>query len=93
MRTAIVDDVVAGVARDDARANVELSSRFRDIDPDDQLLAVAQMVMTLTDVAGIGDVGFAIDGTPIAVPLPDGQSTDEPVTRRQFVALVRSSGS
>jgi spore germination protein GerM len=93
LRTAIVDGVVAGVERVGGRADVELSAGFRDVDPDDQLLAVGQIVMTLTDVAGVGEVTFEIDGAEIAVPLPDGETTDLPVTRAQFDALVRDPGS
>jgi hypothetical protein len=33
-------------------------------------------------------VRFQIDGEPVAVPLPDGTSTDDAVTRDDFAALL-----
>lgn len=56
-------DVVGGVA------NVNSKSGYLDsIKPNEQRLAIAQIVLTLTSQPGIGQVTFSVGGKPIGVP-------------------------
>jgi hypothetical protein len=50
--------------------------------------AVAQVVLTLTDLPEIEAVSFSADGRPVAVRRADGMSTDRPVTRADYEARL-----
>jgi spore germination protein GerM len=89
LRSALPDPAVAvGATSSRGIATVELNESFAEISPEDQLLGVGQFVLTLTDAPGVGGVGFEIAGQPVAVPLPTGESTDEPVYREQYLDLA-----
>lgn len=89
LRSAIPDaavlvsaEVSGGIAR------VELAASFSDIPAGDQVLAVGQIVLTLTDLRGVGLVAFSVADGPIAVPLPSGESSGERVSRDDYVELA-----
>jgi len=89
LRSAVPSgDMVRSVATSEGRADVDLAVEFADIPAGDQLLALAQIVYTLTDLRGIGRVRFTVDDVPVVVPLPDGESTEGSVSRDDFAALV-----
>lgn len=74
-------------------ATIELPPGFfEQIPPEDQLLAIGQLVMTITEVGGIGQVLFVQDGQPKGVPRRSGGLTDgtEPVARRDYQDLLNS---
>jgi len=75
-------DVVAGAAA------VELASAFADLPASEQLLAVAQMVYTLTGQPGIGQVRFLRAGEVVSVPGADGSTLTGPVSRDDYSSLV-----
>lgn len=92
LRSALPDPgVVAGSEVSRGVATVELTSAFLEISPEDQLLAVGQLVLTLTDLPGVGSVQFTIEGSPAAVPLSTGESSEVPVFREQFLTLSEQS--
>ncbi len=85
--TVVVDaELTRGTAR------VQLAPSFTEISPEDQILAVGQLVLTLTNLPGIGGVQFSLDGAPVAVPLPSGESSDQPVFRDDFIVLAETDG-
>jgi spore germination protein GerM len=89
LRSALPDPGVAvGAASSRGVATVELNDSFAEIAPEDQILAVGQFVLTLTDAPGVGSVTFEIAGEPVAVPLPTGESTELPVFREQYLELT-----
>lgn len=89
LRTAIPDAaVVVGVELARGTASVTLTSAFAEIPAPDQVLAIGQLVMTLTDLRGVGRVRFAVDEAQIAVPLPGGGASEEAVTRDDYVDLT-----
>ncbi|MEO8265396.1 MAG: GerMN domain-containing protein [Ilumatobacteraceae bacterium] len=89
MRSAIPDPAAfASVTVRGGVASVELTPTFADIPAADQLLAVAQFVLTLTDLRGIGRVGFTVGDAPAPVPLPDGGTAAATVSRDEFIALI-----
>ena len=89
LRSALPDPgVVVGAASSRGEATVELNDAFSEIAPEDQLLAVGQLVLTLTDGPGVGSVSFEIAGERVAVPLPTGESTEDPVYREQYLELA-----
>ena len=69
-------------------AEVDLSSSFGDIRSGDQILALGQIVYTLTGQPGIGGVRFTVEGEPVTVPLSDGTLSDDPLSRDDFKALA-----
>ena len=56
-------DVVGGVANVNSK-----SGYLESIKPNEQRLAIAQIVLTLTSQPGIGQVTFSVGGKPIGVP-------------------------
>ena len=86
LRSAIPDPAAIGqVTFSRGDAIVALSKGFSEIPAGDQLLAVGQLVLTLTDMRGVGRVSFTVDGVPTSVPLPSGGSTSVPVSRDDYV--------
>jgi spore germination protein GerM len=88
LRTAVggplVRDIglVAGVAR------VDLLPAITALGGDEQLLAIAQLVCTLTAQPGVGPVSFTIGGSPIDVPTGDGSLNSGPVSRDDYADLI-----
>lgn len=71
------DDTDADTADDDTGSTV--------LNNNDRLLAVAQIVYTLTELAEIGGVRILIDGLPNSMPTQDGLSgPDEVLTRSLY---------
>ncbi|HNJ97562.1 MAG TPA: GerMN domain-containing protein [Ilumatobacteraceae bacterium] len=89
MRTALPRDVVISVETDDSGvASVELPDDFFDrVSGGDQKLAIAQIVLTLTDNRGIGQVIF---NQPVLKPLGEFVAAGEPLSRRDFAPLAGS---
>lgn len=83
-------EMVVGAELSAGTASVELADDFLDIPSGDQVLALGQIVYTLTDLRGVGRVRFTIDDAPVVVPLPGGDSTEDSVSRDDFAALVAS---
>ena len=71
-------------------AQVDLGASFADLPSQDQSVAIAQLVFTLTAEAGIGRVSFTLDGQPVDVPRGDGALTTDPLVREDFPALAPS---
>lgn len=91
LRSAIPDaDAVIAVDVAGGLAIVELAPTFADIPASDQVLAVGQIVLTLTDQRGVGRVRFVVEEDTIAVPLPSGDTADDSVSRDDYLALVAS---
>ena len=55
---------------------------------DEQLLAVAQIVCTLTGRPGVGQVSFTLQGARLAVPKGDGSLVSSPVARDDYAGLM-----
>jgi spore germination protein GerM len=81
---SIVRDVrlVGGIAR------VDLLPHVSALPGDEQLLAVAQIVCTLTARPGVGQVSFTLDGGRLAVPKGDGSLANSPVARDDYAGLM-----
>lgn len=94
------DEAVAGVrsaisptaavqarAVDPATYLVDLSPEFAQGSVSEQVLGLAQIVWTATDIPGVTGVRFTLNGAPIQVPTPVG-STGDPVGRDAFAELA-----
>lgn len=54
----------------------------------DDVLALGQIVCTLTSVAGVDTMTFTHDGIPIAVPRADASLSPGPLTFGDYATLV-----
>lgn len=91
LRSAIPDaQVIVDTTVADGTATVELAEDFDQIPTADQKLAIGQLVLTLTGLDDVDQVRFQRNQIDVAVPLPDGNSTDTPVDADDFAALVAS---
>ncbi len=88
IRTALAPEVV-GVDEvlPDGLATVSVTRGFTGITGGNQLLAVAQIVWTLTDLPTVTTVRFVVDGTPVEVPT-DGGLTDRAVGRDDYRSVA-----
>ena len=72
-------------------AVVDLSGELQEPAAPTQIaLRVAQVVWTLTELAGVGEVLFAIDGEPVEIATSDGTVVDRAVTRADYAAFAPS---
>ena len=94
------DEVVAGLRSainpaaslvpsrpDPATVSVDLSTEFVQGPTSDQVLGLAQIVFTVTEIAGVTGVRFSLEGAPIEVPTPAG-TTSGPLGRDAFSDLA-----
>ncbi len=97
MRTALAPGLISGVARwgtDGARVTFD-AGLFDSVDDADQLLMVGQIVLTLTDQAGIDEVNFTLDGEPIRVFRGDNTLSEpgEAVGRDDYELLLADAST
>lgn len=88
LRTALGGPrLVADVALRAGVVTVDLTDAVSTLGGNDQLLAVAQLVCSLTARPGVGQVAFTLGGAPVDVPLADGSLTSGPVSRDSYTPL------
>ncbi len=89
IRTALpIEDAQTDVTVQRGTATVDLPASFTNLSQPDQVLALAQIVYTLTGQPGIGQVQFMLDGTTADIPRADLSLTATPVTRDDYLALA-----
>lgn len=69
-------------------ATVDLTEAFAELTSEAQLAAIAQLVLTLTDRPGVGQVAFTLEGASVDVPRGDGTVTGGAVTRGDYRSLT-----
>lgn len=88
LRSAVPVDGVADATLRIGVVTIDLRPTFAESPPREQLLALAQLVLTTTEVAAVEVVTFTLDGKSIDVPRGDGSISDGPVTRLDYKTLV-----
>ena len=89
LRTALTEpSIVRDVRLLGGIARVDLLSHVSALPTDQQLLAVAQIVCTLTARPGVGQVSFTLEGARLAVPKGDGSLVNSPVARDDYAGLM-----
>lgn len=89
LRTAIPPATLVRSVRVSGRvAKVDLSRDFAAVGGEEEILAVAQVVVTLAARPDIDGVVFALDGVDTGVPRADGALVDGPLTIADFRPLV-----
>lgn len=86
--TAVPAGTIKSVEVNRGVAEVDLAASFGDIRSRDQLLALGQVVYTLTEQPGVGGVRFSVEGKAVSVPLADGTLSEEALSRDDFEALA-----
>lgn len=88
IRTALAPEVV-GVDEvlPEGLTTVSVTRGFTGLTGGNQLLAVAQVVWTLTDLPTVTTVRFVVEGTPVEVPT-DAGLTDRPVGRDDYRSVA-----
>lgn len=66
---------------------VSVTREFTGVTGGNQLLAVAQVVWTLTELPGTAEVRFLVAGVPVEVPT-DEELTDQPVDRTDYRSVA-----
>jgi hypothetical protein len=87
LRSAVSDEAIDSVSVRDGRAVVELA----EVTGPDQVLAIGQLVLTLTSLPEIDQVGVERDGESVEVPLPDGTLVRRPLQAQDYSSLVAVS--
>lgn len=91
LRTAIPPGTeIISITEDGSVLRVDLNSEFAAVGGEEELLAVAQIVMTATSVEGVDRVAFLLEGVPTDVPVASGALSVDPVGAADYEALVIS---
>jgi spore germination protein GerM len=69
-------------------ATIDLGLPFTDIAGRDQIVALAQIVSTVTGLPGVGRARFTLDGQPVGILRGDGAVTTETVSRDDYATLA-----
>lgn len=89
LRTSIPTGTrVLTVDRENGVVRVNLSRDFAVVGGEEELLAVAQVVLTLTDLEEVDAVAFELEGVATDVPLPNGALSDDPVGAEDYRSLI-----
>lgn len=89
LRTAIpAGTTLIGVEAQGAEVFVDLSREFVSVGGEEEILAIAQIVLTLTSLDGVERVGFRLDGVATNVPLPNGALSQAPVSGEPYLELL-----
>jgi hypothetical protein len=81
-------EIVSGVRMVDINAVVELAAGLDEISRNDQVLAFAQIVCTLSAHPQVTGVSFTSDGQAVAVPVADGSLATGPLTTADYASLL-----
>ncbi|MEO7836799.1 MAG: GerMN domain-containing protein [Acidimicrobiales bacterium] len=85
IRSAINPEAgVQSRAIDPATFLVDLSAEFVQGSTSEQVLGLAQIVYTATEIPGVTGVLFTLNGEPIEVPTASGSLTSRPINREAF---------
>lgn len=79
---------VLGIEREGNLARIDLSSEFAAVGGGEEILAVAQIVLTATSVEGIDLVALQLEGVPTDAPVASGALSIEPVSAADYSSLV-----
>jgi hypothetical protein len=69
-------------------ATIDLGQPFTEIAGRDQIVALAQIVSTVTGLPGVGRVRFTLEGQPVGILRGDGAVTTETVSRDDYATLA-----
>lgn len=83
---------VRGVLVQDGVLSIDLTEPFGLVRGPEQLLAVAQVVWTVTEFPDVRRVLLRVEGEPLDLPVDDGPVSDRPVDREDYRSIGPSDG-
>jgi len=72
----------------DGTAVIDISDAFSGIGVQEQIVGLAQIVYTATELPGVQNVRIQLNSQPASVPRGDGSATSDPLTRADYVTLA-----
>jgi hypothetical protein len=69
-------------------ATIDLGQPFTEISGRDQIVALAQIVSTVTGLPGVGRARFTLEGNPVGILRGDGAVTTDSVSRDDYATLA-----
>jgi spore germination protein GerM len=69
-------------------ATIDLGQPFTEIAGRDQIVALAQIVSTVTGLPGVGRAKFTLEGNPVGILRGDGAVTTDTVSRDDYATLA-----
>jgi spore germination protein GerM len=92
LRSAIIGSTqLISVRSQSGVATIDLTGDFATIGGQDQILAVAQLVFTVTALPGIVGIKLSLDGRAVEVPRGDGTLTQDPLKPADFAVFAPTS--
>jgi len=89
LRTAIPPGTsVIDITADGRVLLVDLSREFASVGGEEEILAVAQIVLTATSIQGVDLVALHLEGLPTNAPVASGALSDDPVGASDYESLV-----
>lgn len=89
LRTAIpAGTSVIDITSDGPVLLIDLSREFASVGGEEEILAVAQIVLTATSIEGIDMVALELEGLPTGVPVASGALSVDPVGADDYESLV-----
>jgi hypothetical protein len=79
---------VTQLSLQDSTATVDLTEGLSAVSSQEQGLALAQLVYTVTATPGISRLRVLVEGKPVEVPRADGTLTSDALTRTDYQALL-----
>ncbi|HEX7096258.1 MAG TPA: GerMN domain-containing protein [Acidimicrobiales bacterium] len=92
-RSALPPEFFTDVSTRGGVATVDLTAAFLELPPGEQVLAFAQITYTLTDLPGIGQVAFTLNGEAIPALDDEGVVVDGAVSEDTYRDIFASSVS
>lgn len=89
LRTAIPPGTrMVGLEIDEDVLRIDLNRAFAAVGGEEEILAVAQIVLTATAIDGVDLVAFQLEGVPTDVPVASGALSVEPVGASDYQSLI-----
>lgn len=79
---------VLDITEDGSVLRLNLSRDFAAVGGEEEIQAVAQVVLTATSIEGVELVAFELEGVPTDVPVANGALSVEPVGSHDYVELL-----
>jgi spore germination protein GerM len=85
LQSALTDiDAIDGIVIDGSTALVDLNDSFTTLGGSDQIIAIAQLVFTVTERPTVDRLVVRVNGESVEVPRDDGTLTRDPLTRSDY---------